>query len=225
MVTAILPTMTGNTRGTSSHTVTPTLESSEGIESTDTTSMNSEDTITPENQPGKNTEQSHETGSSPPRLAGLVGLFTGCGALVALLLFLPLPAQFSHLQNVTQAQAVADSFYVVGGIALLVSCSCFFGLRGLQGEGYKGWRLLLGIESGSKDRFDSGIPESEPFLPYWRLLLDSTLLGFKDANIGLGYLGGFVARASSVGRSSIHIASNALELTDTRYIIVHPLVY
>jgi MFS family permease len=40
-----------------------------------------------------------------------------------------------------------------------------------------------------------------PFLPYWRLLLDSTILGFKDAQIGLGYLGGFVARASSVGIS------------------------
>jgi MFS family permease len=33
------------------------------------------------------------------------------------------------------------------------------------------------------------------------LLLDSTILGFRDAQIGLGYLGGFVARASSVGIS------------------------
>jgi MFS family permease len=38
-------------------------------------------------------------------------------------------------------------------------------------------------------------------MPYWKLLLDSTVLGFKDAQIGLGYLGGFVARASSVGIS------------------------
>lgn len=42
---------------------------------------------------------------------------------------------------------------------------------------------------------------SQAFLPYWRLLKDSVLLGFRDPNIGLGYLGGFVARASTVAIS------------------------
>jgi hypothetical protein len=129
--------------------------------------------------------------------------------LVALALFLPLPAQFSHIKGISQGQAVADSFYVVGVISLLVAGFCFFGLRGLQGEEGKGWRLLLGWSPTSQGY--QAAPQSEdqevtetpraPFLPYWKLLLDSTVLGFKDAQIGLGYLGGFVARASSVGIS------------------------
>jgi MFS family permease len=137
-----------------------------------------------------------------------VGVFTGCGALVALVVFLPLPTQFSHLRGKTQGQAVANSFYVVGGVALLVACCCFVGLRGLQGEEDKGWRLLLGKSlSHEYEAVPSDETQRQPnvtralFLPYWRLLLDSTVLGFKDAQIGLGYLGGFVARASSVGIS------------------------
>ena len=38
-------------------------------------------------------------------------------------------------------------------------------------------------------------------LPYWHLLQDSVRLGYTDADIGLGYLGGFVARASTVAIS------------------------
>ena len=38
-------------------------------------------------------------------------------------------------------------------------------------------------------------------IPYWRLLAQSFSLGFQSRLIGLGYLGGFVARASSVGIS------------------------
>ncbi|KAK2042652.1 hypothetical protein LZ31DRAFT_576979 [Colletotrichum somersetense] len=54
-------------------------------------------------------------------LAGYVGLFTGCGALVTLSLFLPLPARFGKIDGVTSAVTVADSFYVVGIVAFVVS--------------------------------------------------------------------------------------------------------
>ncbi|KAG9243143.1 MFS transporter-like protein [Calycina marina] len=213
MVTAILPTMTGNTRiaeqtnGQVSESSTPSSRVSREARLSISGSLDSEATITPlrYNKP-RGTDTKSESSSSPPRLAGLVGVFTGCGALVALSLFLPLPAQFSHIEGVTQGQAVADSFYVVGGIALLVACLCFFGLRGLQGEDGKGWRLLLG-KAPASSCYES-INQSEnlestrvPFLPYWRLLIDSAMLGFGDTQIGLGYLGGFVARASSVGIS------------------------
>jgi len=213
MVTAILPTMTGGGRGTensietNSHD-TPRSAASREVRNSIAGSLDSEATITPSRyaKPPGNNSSVTPSSSSPPRLAGLVGVFTGCGALVALSLFLPLPAQFSHIEGVTQGQAVADSFYVVGAIALLVACFCFFGLRGLQGEDGKGWRLLFGITStlsGYEALTQSEIREvgRAPFLPYWRLLIDSSVLGFKDAQIGLGYLGGFVARASSVGIS------------------------
>jgi hypothetical protein len=221
MVTAILPSMTGNGQESELLPESPTHGSilASNTRHRIAASLDSEATITPATYNGRakslrrsETSRKHTTksSSSPPRLAGLVGVFTGCGALVALGIFLPLPAEFSHLNGVTQGQAVAYSFYVVGGVAFLVACFCFVGLRGLHGEDGKGWALLLGrsplsggyetlgARSGIQDQLE---PPRAPFLPYWRLLLDSTSLGFKDPQIGLGYLGGFVARASSVGIS------------------------
>lgn len=215
MVTAILPSMTGNSQEASTangnQDFSPSRPST--IRRSISASVDSEATITPasySNRPspvssGHARAPAEKTSSSPPRLAGLVGVFTGCGALVALSIFLPLPAQFSHMKGITQGQAVADSFYVVGTMSLFVAGLCFLGLRGLQGEEGKGLRLLLG-KSPSSEYEPLSSDESQrntraPFLPYWRLLLDSTMLGFNDAQIGLGYLGGFVARASSVGIS------------------------
>jgi hypothetical protein len=231
MVTAILPSMTGGKREIpkeqrrvrAASSVPPTVRHSIAE------SLDSESTITPEryitrvegrggesNGGISGTKPAGKSSSSPPRLAGLVGVFTGLGAILALLIFLPLPAQFSHIEGINQGQAVVDSFYVVGTIALVVAAACSVGLRNLQGEEGKGWRLLLGRPkvrhdyqpipngiNGMDGHAENGndITSTTPFLPYWRLLLDSTVLGFKDAHIGLGYLGGFVARASSVGIS------------------------
>lgn len=214
MVTAILPSMTGGAQDDREGNGHSADVSTENYRHSVATSLGSEATITPATYRGpsaangKSTKKAG-TSSSPPRLAGLVGVFTGCGALVALAVFLPLPARFSKFGGVSQGQAVADSFYVVGSVSLLVACACFFGLRGLNGEEGKGWRLLLGRPSDSHGYEPVGSDENDapqrvtraPFLPYSKLLLDSTILGFKDAQIGLGYLGGFVARASSVGIS------------------------
>ncbi|XDG00753.1 hypothetical protein ABKA04_000368 [Annulohypoxylon sp. FPYF3050] len=154
------------------------------------------------------------SGRRPSALAGYVGLFTGCGALVALILFLPLPAQFSKKEGVTPAEAITDSFYVVGTVALAVAIFVFFGLRGLKGEEGKGWRMLLNLRkpqnpSTSNSNNDSAGPSSSSSaltltkgpLPYHRLLLSSLRLGATDPHIALGYLGGFVARASTVAIS------------------------
>jgi hypothetical protein len=84
-------------------------------------------------------------------LAGYVGLFTGCGALLALGLFLPLPARFGRIEGVTMGQAVTYSFYVVGAISLWVAVFVAFGLRHLRGEEGKGWRLLLGLRRANPD--------------------------------------------------------------------------
>lgn len=156
-------------------------------------------------------------GRKPSALAGFVGLFTGCGALVALVLFLPLPAQFSKKEGVTPAQAITDSFYVVAAVALAVAVFVFFGLRGLKGEEAKGWRMLLSLkdrDSSSSSAQDATVQNltastdsngkiahaAKP-LPYRHLLLSSLRLGVTDPHIALGYLGGFVARASTVAIS------------------------
>ncbi|KAI1167515.1 hypothetical protein F5B18DRAFT_602011 [Nemania serpens] len=166
-------------------------------------------------------------GRKPSALAGFVGIFTGCGALVALVIFLPLPAQFSKKEGVTPAQAITESFYVVATVALVVAVFVFFGLRGLKGEENKGWRMLLGLKNGDSSSTTSstaiapdttiqnytiihnngqghgGGKQAAPQrpLPYRLLLLSSLRLGVTDPHIAVGYLGGFVARASTVAIS------------------------
>lgn len=124
-------------------------------------SVDSEATVTPEAY-----SRSLPTGEGAPSsdaqarsgkssvLAGYVGLFTGCGALLALSCFLPLPAKFGEIDEVTPGEAVTYSFYVVGAISLLVGIFVFFGLRNLQGEEGKGWRLLLGLKSQDESTGD-----------------------------------------------------------------------
>lgn len=162
-------------------------------------------------------------GKKTSALAGFVGLFTGCGALVALALFLPLPARFGEKEGVTPAQAITYSFRVVGTVALAVAVFVFFGLRGLKGEENKGWRMLLGLKEtrGSssassptivaqddaiRDDDDENVARGKRTgaakpLPYRHLMLSSLRLGTTDPHIALGYLGGFVARASTVAIS------------------------
>ncbi|KAI0128898.1 hypothetical protein BJ170DRAFT_351101 [Xylariales sp. AK1849] len=188
-------------------------------------SMESDVTITPErfsrsastgraSDAESDQEDDHATrdnGRKPSVLAGYVGLFTGCGALVALVLFLPLPAQFSKREGVTLAEAVTYSFYVVGAIAFFVAVFVFFGLQGLKGEEDKGWRMLLGLRRKEMtldpDANNPSFPTSDEArsvykpVPYHHLLLSSLRLGATDPYITIGYLGGFVARASTVAIS------------------------
>lgn len=131
---------------------------------------------------------------SPTRLAGFVGLFTGFGALLALGLFLPLPAIFQK-SGVQPRLAVVDSYFTVGAVSLGVSAICFFGLRDLPGEENKGWygfrRVSNPAEAFNSRRIQSSLKQ----------LIKAVQLGFTYPQLGLGYLGGFVARASSVGIS------------------------
>lgn len=198
MVTAILPAMTGikavhdprsptRRAGRTSHALAP--------------SISSELTITParfrSQSPTTDGAHKRDIVASTSRLAGLVGMFTGCGALVALLVFLPLPTRFQEAGE-TPAASVADAFYVVGAVAIVVAVGCFFGLRNLPAEEGKGLHRLVHADSHKTSETTS---TSRQALSYPRLFLASIQLGFKSRNIGLGYLGGFVARASSVAIS------------------------
>ncbi|KAL1634643.1 hypothetical protein SLS58_010585 [Diplodia intermedia] len=200
MVTAVLPAMThvldrspdaepitSPSRGPNGHNIAPSISSELTITPARLNSASSHPSIgsaaTPEN-----------SAASTSNLAGLVGMFTGLGALLALGVFLPLPARFQK-SGVAPSEAVEYSFYVVGSVAFVVAFACMIGLRDLPGEENKSWGNLFVV----KQKDDS--TSSGPMLPYPRLLLDSLTLGLRDANIGLGYLGGFVARASSVAIS------------------------
>ncbi|KAI4911657.1 hypothetical protein J4E90_006474 [Alternaria incomplexa] len=201
MVTAILPSMT-LVKEVKPDPRSPTR--SRGRSHAPAASISSELTITParfrSNSPEDHTQDipaKKSSGASTSQLAGLVGMFTGCGALVALFVFLPLPTQFQNAGE-RPATAVADAFYVVGAIAFLVALGCFFGLRQLPGEEAKGWKRLT--SRGDYKDVDSHLTR-DVVLSYPGLFLESVRLGFTSPNIGLGYVGGFVARASSVAIS------------------------
>lgn len=198
MVTAILPTMT--VMKVVQDPRSPTRRPN-GTQHAMAPSISSELTITParfrSRTPPPDAPVKKDTAASTSHLAGLVGMFTGSGALVALLIFLPLPTRFQRAGE-SAAAAVADSFYVVGAIAILVALGCFFGLRRLPGEDEKSWKRLVNKTS---HKIPEPAPSREVILSYPQLFLESVRLGFTSPNIGLGYVGGFVARASSVAIS------------------------
>ncbi|OQD77213.1 hypothetical protein PENDEC_c003G01770 [Penicillium decumbens] len=185
MVTAVLPTVTGNTLRRQAYRA----------------SVSSELTITPDrvrrhlaNQGDGNPEASPSA-----RLSGFVGLSAGCGALISLGVFLPLPARFEKM-GLSPVEALQRSYYLVAMVAVLISLVSFVGLRNLPGEEEKGWSTLWTDHSYASD--DQEEEDADPpRLPYWKQLTTAMLLGFRNRSIGLGYVGGFVARASSVGIS------------------------
>ncbi|KAM4057098.1 major facilitator superfamily protein [Hirsutella rhossiliensis] len=192
MVTAILPSLTQETGQPSSPSGPSRIKPNPRLSAA--FSVESEATITPEiytrnlshervHNPGPDTAAKP---GKPSALAGLVGSFTG---------------------GVTPGEAVSYSFYVVGAVSLVVALFVFVGLRNLNGEEGKGWRVLLGIrnrydalDDPEADDDEDG-PRRREAVPYLRLMKDSVLLGFSDHRIALGYLGGFVARASTVAIS------------------------
>ena len=179
-------------------------------------SVNSELTITPNrfasssdihevDQSGEaDAHDGLEESEGSSQLAGFVGFFTGIGALVALALFLPLPAYFQD-EGLSQAQSVQVSFYIVGAVAFFVAVFIFLGLRNLPGEENKKLSALFHPpydETTKMDHQGRLHTTLSPAASFFSLAKESLLLGFTDSTIALGYLGGFVARASSVGISS-----------------------
>lgn len=161
-------------------------------------SIASDSTSTTPRQSKSSTQNNHEASksfkvTSSTRLAGFVGLFTGLGALIALTLFLPLPAQLRD-RSFGVASAVRISYYIVGGVALFVAVACFFGLRGLpmSNEVHRQNYARRSYNQQEK-RWQSLYPA--------RVLGKAVRYGFTDASLGLSYIGGFVARASSVAIS------------------------
>lgn len=153
-------------------------------------SVSSELTITPQRLQNQSSPRTPLNELSPTRLAGIVGIFTGCGALLALGLFLRLP-ELIQRRGTSPGQALADSYYIIGAMSLVLALLCFLGLRNLQGEDEKGWRNLI-----------YGGPDDPPSkISSLKSLAEAVALGFRNPLLGLGYLGGFVARASSVAIS------------------------
>lgn len=137
---------------------------------------------------------------APSRLAGVVGMCTGLGALLALGVFLPLRNKFES-DRVSGEDALKDSYYVVGSIALVVAIFTFIGLRGLPSEAHKGISTLL-----ASTRLATGRPHQQsPYLyshhSYYVTVRTAFLASTKSRSILLAYVGSLVARTSSVAIS------------------------
>lgn len=206
MVTATLPCLTDESDSSDAETEQPALVPGHSVRDSVALSVESELTITPErfrSNSGNDTDPQCTIDAAqdkPSILAGYVGLFTGLGALVSLAVFLPLPSQFSKIEGVEIGEALQYAYYVVGAIAILVASFVYIGLRKLKGEEGKGFRTLFGMKKRLQP--DGSEAPRRSFLPYRQLLRDAVVLGVTDSYIGLGYLGGFVARASTVAISA-----------------------
>ena len=209
MVTAILPILTFDVA--SSKDELPDHADENGRSHAMSPSVSSELTITPArlqyDLPHAQRTQATKglPSSASSQLAGFVGMFTGLGALVAVAFLLPLPAKFQQ-SGQTASEAIASSFYVVALIALVIAVANFAGLRNLPGEEQKEWRRLFGRRTEKVDDLCPDAPEdyaqAKPAeASYFQNFLSSIKLGYMDVDIGLGYLSGFVARASSVAIS------------------------
>ena len=210
MVTAILPIMSVIAPDTSHAHQARLSRPSDGlggIGHNTSRSISSESTITParfqSRSPGEVSQQTHDCQSdgnprpASSQIAGFVGTATGCGALVSLGFLLPMPARFQKI-GVPPDRALQYSYYIVASLAFVLALISLFGLRRLQGEKGRSWRNLI---PRSKQARHAGAPLLARNMPFWEYMSTAFTLGFRHADIGLGYLGGLVARASSVGIS------------------------
>ncbi|OJD24253.1 hypothetical protein ACJ73_04390 [Blastomyces percursus] len=225
MVTAVLPAIIANksslngastSSDQNSEVITPTPpqpeESQRIYGHMPRPSNGSELTITPvlyqATLPDLKPRERRPTMGSTSHLAGIVGMLTGSGAVVALLVFLPLPAWFEKSGR-SPAQSIKLSYYIVALLSLTVSAVCFIGLRNRPDDRYTGWKSLFRAPRSHTSNgpqptttMTSSSPLSSLFpRSYLSQFSASFLLGFKQPGIGLAYLGGFVARASTVGIS------------------------
>lgn len=157
---------------------------------------------------GEGEERSVPTG----KLAGLVGLFTGVGALLALGFFLRLPTLFQKNPAVSPAEAIKHSYYAVGAVAFAISIWCSLGLApprnhgsGIPWSGFRAW-LWTKVWGGdpaalNEESEDEGTGKAARSTTGLHGLWAALRAAFEDGRIGVGYVGGFVARASSVGIS------------------------
>ncbi|KAJ3128988.1 hypothetical protein HK098_002839 [Nowakowskiella sp. JEL0407] len=146
------------------------------------------------------------------KVSAIVGMMTGCGALVALFVFLRIPS--------TTADPVAGlrkAYFIVGGISAVVGVVLFFTLRRSYGKamelenqevkraksvnGAADASSGSGIANSTTGLLSSGTTGSSQSLPKRRPVWVVALEGIKAARdpvILVGYIGGFLARADSV---------------------------
>ncbi|KAJ1550904.1 hypothetical protein HK096_004303, partial [Nowakowskiella sp. JEL0078] len=156
------------------------------------------------------------------KISAVVGLMTGCGALLALFVFLRIPSSTAD-----PVAGLRKAFFIVGGIAAFFGVFIFFTLRKSFGKDLtrieqpqKISSEFVSSQSQSQENSSSSLL-SKSFLPNnKRSILNIALEGIKAARdpvILVGYIGGFLARADTI------IVTTFLPLLVYKYYIANGL--
>ena len=130
------------------------------------------------------------SGGSTSRAGGMVGFASGIGALFGFLVLLQTPSLFERITT-GPGHALQASYGITALLSFVIAVGCFFGLRGLSGHANTGTRQRPSERASGRGRSSLG----------YSGLLKAARLTVRRRDFGLAYLGGFVARASSVGVS------------------------
>ncbi|KAF9160735.1 hypothetical protein DFQ26_005239 [Actinomortierella ambigua] len=143
----------------------------------------------------------YSSGEGRGKISGIVGLFTGVGALIAVFGFLPMPSRFA-VGDVTLEQGLKRTFLIVGVIAIVVGIVLFFTLHKDSSKGLKKWIQSKKQQqnqkdiNGAEDQAHGEQPQEKKY-SFLALLKEGFLAG-KDRRIALAYLAGMLARADSI---------------------------
>ncbi|ORY51043.1 MFS general substrate transporter [Rhizoclosmatium globosum] len=113
------------------------------------------------------------------RLAGLVGLCSGLGALLALFVFMPMPFKFGDA-----AKGLRVTFLIVGLLSVIFAVLLFF--------------FLKPIKAPEEDDADKTEPEETESRKTFIQTAKEGILAAKDPKVLLGYVGSFLARGDTV---------------------------
>lgn len=131
------------------------------------------------------------------KLTSVIGMASGSGAVFAAMFYIPLPNKFAEVEP--PAPALKHSYMVIGTIALACSTFLAYGLFSP-----KSLRIpFLSRYFSPYDDVLEGLDEEEDSAGYHKPkpYLELLKLGFGEARnkkIALAYLGGFVARSTTV---------------------------
>lgn len=135
-----------------------------------------------------------EPGSRNGTGAALVGLCSGLGACFAVFVLLSLPLALDKTHD-NPAKALKKTYYIVGGIALFVAGILFLGLHRDRTKSFKYW-ISQNVSEFDRAALDISIEQVEH--SYFTLLKNGFIIALNEPNIALAYVGGFVARSTTV---------------------------
>ncbi|OLL23811.1 hypothetical protein NEOLI_003370, partial [Neolecta irregularis DAH-3] len=135
--------------------------------------------------PHESAEEVLEAKAQNGKLSGIVGFSTGLGALLAVLVLLPLPSLFAK-RGYSPSEAITNSYYVTGSISLAASIFLFLALRKDPNKSLAKWM-------NERRTPTSGSTTTR----YLRLMIRG-FTAAKDTRVASAYIGGFIARADSV---------------------------